>query len=102
LRLALLAQKRFEIAIAVHHSIDQHIVAFRPVQNEVLTHRECADAGRKIVAWATSARIRSEQKESGGHGVHQAISGLDTAVSRNLQPDVVEVGFSLCCEAMRH
>jgi hypothetical protein len=46
----------------VNHSIDQHIVTFRPVQNEVLTYRKCADAGHKIVTLATGGRYVPSRK----------------------------------------
>ena len=74
----------------------------RPGTKRGTRHREDTHAGPKIISLSTCARICSEEEESGGQGIHQTICDLNAAISSDVQPNFVQIGFSLWCEAMRH
>lgn len=70
---------------------DHHIAAFNAVQHNVVACWENAHAGPEIVALPTGARMRCEEKKPGGQRIHQPIRHLDAAVTRDVEPEFVEI-----------
>jgi len=101
-RFRLLAQDGFEVSAASNHPQNQRIVSFDTIEHEMVTHRECPHAGPKIVTPTAGARVRSEEEKASRYGVDYTVGGLDAAVARDVVPELVEIGFSLGREAMRH
>lgn len=54
-----------------------------------------AQALGELVASTTGAGMRSEKEEPLGQCINEAIGSLNAAVARDVEPDFVEICFSL-------
>lgn len=96
-----LAQERFEIPAASNHAENPHFFTIDSVNDHVLADREGTQTWTKVLALTPSARVHPKEKESRGYGIDETVCSVDTGVGRNVVPELVDIGFSLWCEAMR-
>jgi hypothetical protein len=82
----------------------ERILVFDGVNDDVFAHGETAVTSPEIFPPGTSNIWESRQSQKAfRHRVNQAIGNLDAAAfARKVNPDVVEIGFSMWRYAMRH
>ena len=94
----------FEVASAVDYTEDGNIGSDDAVDDDVLTDSEAARAVSKIViAEAPCVREVGKQEKAMSDGIDQAAGNIDAAaLTGDVEPDVVEVGFGARGYTVRH
>src|SRR6266849_4591465 len=97
-----LADERFEISAASNHAENPHIITIDSVNDHVLANREGPQAWTKVLALAPSVRVHPKQKETRGDGFDETVCCVHTGIDRHVVPELVDIRFSLWCEARSH
>src|ERR1035438_2925046 len=91
------AEQSFQIAPAVYHAQNQHLVILYTINYDVLPNRKAPQANAKIVvARAAKIGVAGEKGKPVSDGINQVVYDVDAATFLgDVVPDAVQIGSGL-------